>query len=162
MAGYLAVACYAVLLAVFAWWLLHGRRAMLGRDPTYGRARRLLDRAEALRDRRRIKVTAPTRACRRFYGWSQMLSREQAAGLRDRARAVQAESLSIRREMAEIVMQAGHLGPWLRCEVMNLVHMIEDASGLDFLIDYGYEGQTDGRSFRVPVMSVYMDGGDAE
>lgn len=162
MAGYLAVACYVALLAVAVWWLLYGRKAMLEQDPTYARALRLLDRAEALLDKRRIRVTAPTRACRRFYGWDEMLSQEQAAGLQDRARGVQAESLAIRRELAEVVMQAGHSVPWRRCEVMHLVHMIEDASGPDFLIDYGYEGQTDRRPFRVPVMSVYMDGRDAE
>lgn len=162
MSGYVAIACYVFAMAATAFWFLRGRRAVLERDPTYVRALRLLDRAEALSERRMIEVTAPTRACRGFYSWDKMLPPGQVEGLRDRARAIQAESTLIRREMAEVVMQAGHLDPWRRSEAMHVVHMAEDASGPDFIVDYGYEGQACRKSFRVPVMSVYVNGRGAE
>jgi len=162
MSRYIVVICYVLLAVGVVVWLLYGRRAVLERDPTYIRALRLLDRAEVLAGRRRIVVTAPTRACSAFYRWDEMLGPGQAAGLKDRARTIQAESLMIRRELAELVMQAGHLDPWRRSEAMHLVHMIEDASGPDFIVEYGYEGQAEKRLLRVPVISLYMDGADGK
>lgn len=157
MAGYLVVGLYVALLGGAAWWLVAGRKAMLARSDLYRSTLVLLDKCGALSERRELHVTAPTRACAGFYTWREMLSPEQAARLPEMAARVQADSLAVRRELAEILMRAGQANPWLRAEVMHLVRLIEESSSPDFIVKYGYKGQGIKDTIRVPVMAVYLD-----
>lgn len=159
MAGYVAIGLYLALLAAALVWLTVGRKRMLAESDLYNDAMSLLDRCGALHERRILRVTAPTRACAGFYTWREMLPDDQAAELPERAARVQADSLSVRRELAEILMRAGQANFWLRYEVMRLVCRIEELSSPDFIVKYGYEGCGERDTIRVPVMAVYLDGG---
>lgn len=157
MLGYSMITLYILLAGGAVVWLTVGRKVILDRNPVYRRALSVLDRCLDSRDRRVLRVTAPTRAYAGLCDWRGLLSPKQAAALPEMAVRIQSESLAAKRDVAAIVMEAGNSNIWFRSELMQIVSLIEEVSSPDFIVECGYEGGSEVRTIHVPVLSIYLD-----
>lgn len=157
MSGYAVILVYVLAVAGVAAWFIWVRPAVLMHDPAYSRAVWLLDRCRGMEDMRTVSMRGPSGFVPGPTTWKERMPAGHVETVMAQADRLRDETLSIRRELAEIIMQAGHAGLWRRYEIMRVVGLIESASSPDFLIDYQYRDQKGGRRIRIPAAAVYLD-----